>query len=74
MAKKRPTHDSIIKYLRDNRKESIIFEMALVGIDKYNVNVDELLKHIIIYQDNLIKTQKEALNSLNNPALRLGKV
>jgi hypothetical protein len=48
-------NDEIIKYLEENKKDSIIFNMALEAIQNYKIPIETMLIHIIKYQHNLLK-------------------
>lgn len=55
----------IIKYMKDNRKSSFIFDAAVQGMETYGLSLDVVLKHVLIYQFNLLATQKEILEVIN---------
>lgn len=57
-------YKDIINYLEANKKNSIIFEMALKAINDFQIEPEVVLKHIIIYQNELLITQKKAMGKL----------
>lgn len=65
MPNKKSRDERIIKYLKDNKNDSIIFKMACEGLEKYNLNLDDVLYHIIIYQNTNINTLKNYLEKLS---------
>lgn len=65
MSSKKFRDDRIIKYIKDNEKNSIILNLAHKGLTEYNLNLEDVLYHIIIYQDQQINNLKKILGPLN---------
>lgn len=58
-------YSEIIKFMKNNKSKSFIFNSAISGIEDYNLSVDVVLKHTIIYLFNQVSTQKLMLDNLN---------
>ncbi len=56
----------VIKFMKENRKKAFIFDAATQGIEKFNIPVETMLYHVILYQFNLIATQNQVLENLKN--------